>query len=179
MLQVSLTQIPDATWDKIERLPLLGPRERHKVAEAARLGFAWNFAHESAGGDPWPPLAPMTVNIRRDLGFAGAHPILQRTRELKRSLVEATHPLHYYLEIEQHGDLTMQLGSLDDRFPLLHAGGFIEGPPSAQIPMPGFPTPGPGRHYVPPRPMTVLGEQAISRLHDTLLYVVRERVKRL
>ena len=162
LLRATLTQTPDETWDRIENLPMLGRKERHKIAEAARLGIAWNFAHESAGGDAWAPLAPMTVGIRRSLGFAGEHPILQRTRELKLSLVDETHPLNYYLEDDTAGDLVMQFGSLDDRFPLLHAGGTTE-----------------DGHPVPPRPMTVLGEQAIGRLADTILYVIRERARRI
>jgi len=162
LLRVTLTQTPDEAWGMIQHLPLFGRGERHKIAEAARLGIAWNFAHESAGGEPWAPLAPMTVGIRRGLGFPGEHPILQRTRQLKLSLVDETHPLNYYLEDDRAGDLTMQFGSLDDRFPLLHAGGTTE-----------------DGHPVPPRPMTVLGEVAIGRLHDTILYVIRERAKRI
>jgi hypothetical protein len=97
-----LISSPDEAWDMIVGILNLGSREQHKVAEAVRLGFAWNFAHESGGGEPWAPLAPMTVAERHQLGFAGEHPILQRTRELKRSLVEEDHPLSI-TEISTHG----------------------------------------------------------------------------
>lgn len=163
LLRFELVEEPTEAWDMITAIMDLGNRERHKIAEAVRLGFSWNFAHESAGGEPWPHLAPMTINIRRHLGFAGEHPILQRTKELKRSLVEAGHPLHLYIEEEPApGDLVMEFGSLDDRFPLLHAGGTTE-----------------DGHPVPPRPMTVLGDQSIERLYDTIVYVFEERWARL
>ncbi len=159
---LEMTEAPNEAWDQIEHIMDLGPKERRKVAEAVRLGIAWNFAHESAGGEPWRQLAPMTVGIRRKLGFAGEHPILQRTRELKRSLVEAGHPYNLYEETEQDGDITMLFGSEDPRFPILHAGGYTET----------------GRN-VPARPMTVLGTQAVSRLESTIIYVLRERWRRL
>lgn len=162
LLGLELVEEPTEAWDMIEAIMNLGRRERHKIAEAVRLGFAWNFAHESAGGEPWAPLAPMTVGIRRSLGFAGEHPILQRTRELKLSLVDESHPFHYYHEEDQQGDILMELGSLDDRFPLLHAGGFTE-----------------DGHPVPARPMTLLGIEAIDRLRDTIEYVLHERWARL
>lgn len=163
LLGLELIETPDAVWDGIEGLMRLGNRETHKIAEAIRLGIAWNFAHESAGGEPWASLAPMTVGIRRSLGFAGEHPILQRTRELKRSLVEAGHSLHICLvDLDQAGDLNIEIGSADERFPLLHAGGVTE-----------------EGHLVPARPMTVLGTEAIVRLRDTIEYVLHERWQRL
>lgn len=162
LLGLQLTGTPDETWARIETLPHLGVREKHKVAEAVRLGIAWNFAHESAGGQAWPPLAPMTVGIRRSLGYAGEHPILQRSGRLKNSLIDERHPMNLYIEEEDEGDLSMEFGSLDPHFPLLHAGGFTE-----------------GGHPVPPRPMTVLGDEAISRLRGTIEYVLSERWGRL
>jgi len=179
LVGLELTQTPDEAWEMIENLLNLGLRERHKIAEAARLGIAWNFAHESAGGQPWAPLAPMTVGIRRELGFAGQHPILQRTRELKSSLVDETHPLNVYIEEEpQEGDIHMEFGTSDSRFPLLHAGGYIGG---FLKPVPGGIPVGVigGGAYVPARPMTVLGDEAISRLEDTIIYVLKERWRRL
>jgi len=162
LLGVELTEVPEEAWELIEQIMALGSKERHKLGEAVRLGIAWNFAHESGGGEPWHPLAPMTVGIRRHLGFAGQHPILQRTRELKRSLVEATHPLHLYREEDHEGDWFFEYGSRDERFPVLHAGGTTE-----------------DGHPVPARPMTVLSDPAIQRLADTITYVLRERWKRL
>ena len=162
LLGLELVGVPDEIWDLIEQIMAFGSKERHKIGEAVRLGIAWNFAHESAGGEPWHPLAPMTVGIRRSLGFSGEHPILQRTRELKRSLVEARHPLHFYREEEDGGDWFMQFGSEDERFPVLHAGGTTE-----------------EGHPVPARPMTVLGDEALERLRDTIIYVIEERWKRL
>jgi len=185
MIRLELIDVPDEVWDAIEAVLDLGSKERHKIAEAVRLGFAWNFAHESGGGDPWAPLAPMTVRIRRDLGFAGEHPILQRTRELKSSLVDPNHPLNYYSEEGDAGDWLMTFGTEDPRFPLLHAGGWISGSIPAnplQPQLPGeWPAAGGGgvMHYVPPRPMTVLGLDSLRRLKDTIDYVLHERWQRL
>lgn len=180
LLGLELAEAADDAWEMIQTILALGAREKHKIGEAARLGIAWNFAHESAGGTPWAPLAPMTVGIRRKLGFAGEHPILQRTRELKTSLVDESHPLNIYIEQEpQEGDLHMEFGTADPRFPLLHKGGYIGGTLVSIVPG-GMPVgiAGTGR-YVPARPMTVLGEQAIARLQDTIIYVLRERWRRL
>jgi hypothetical protein len=176
-----LIHSPDEAWDAIEHILDLGSREKHKIAEAVRLGIAWNFAHESGGGEPWAPLAPMTTRLRRELGFAGEHPILQRTRELKRSLVEEDHPLNFYEEAETPSGISMEFGSDDPRFPLLHAGGFVqEAPNPMQMQLPGDWPMGAGRsHYVPPRPMTVLGDEAIKRLRETIEYVLHERWARL
>ena len=162
LLGLQLTGTPDEAWDIIEGLPQLGSKEKHKIAEASRLGIAWNFAHESAGGQLWPSLAPMTVGIRRSLGFAGEHPILQRTGRLKRSLIDEHHSMNLYIEEDDGGDLSMEFGSLDPNFPLLHAGGLTE-----------------GGHPVPARPMTVLGDEAIARLRATIEYVLSERWCRL
>lgn len=154
-------------WDGIIGILNLGNQEIEKIAEAGRLGIAWNFAHESGGGEPWPHLAPMTVEQRRSLGFAGEHPILQRAGSLKESLVDRSHPLNI-TEISRHGyhdhweRIYIELGSADERFPILHAGGWID-------PL----------HYVPPRPMTVLGDEAIQRLDATIQYVIEERWNRL
>jgi hypothetical protein len=167
MIKLALIQAPNEAWDLIEGILNLGSREQHKIAEAVRLGFAWNFAHESGGGEPWAPLAPMTVAERHQLGFAGEHPILQRTRELKRSLVEEDHPLSttetsthgYYSQLTR---IEIELGSADERFPLLHAGGITD-----------------QGYYVPARPMTVLSDEAIRRLRETIEYVLHERWARL
>lgn len=157
----------DEIWDGIVGLLNLGNREIEKIADAGRRGIMLNFTAESAGGEPWHPLAPMTVSQRRSLGFAGEHPILQRTTSLKRSLMEPSHPLNV-TDVSTHGfygqltRILIELGSADERFPLLHAGGTTE-----------------TGHPVPARPMTVLGDEAIRQLADTIVYVLRERWHRL
>lgn len=157
----------EEAWDGIMGILNLGDREIEKIADAGRRGIALNFTTESAGGEPWPHLAAMTVEQRRSLGFAGEHPILQRSGSLKRSLVEGGHPLNI-TDVSTHGyhayleRIYIELGSADERFPLLHAGGWID-------PL----------HYVPPRAMTVLSDTAIQRLDATIQYVMEERWKRL
>jgi phage gpG-like protein len=56
--------------------------------DLARQAFATEGAATAAG--PWPELKPATVAARTRAGFGGAHPILQRSRELMRSLTEET-----------------------------------------------------------------------------------------
>lgn len=155
------------TWDGIVGLLNLGHRELEKIADAGRMGIALNFTTESAGGEKWPPLAPWTVSERQELGFAGEHPILVRSGSLKLSLTNPRHPLNL-TDVSTHGGYSyierihIELGSLDERFPILHVGGITD-----------------EGYYIPPRPMTVLGDVAISRLHDTIIYVIEERWKRL
>ena len=45
------------------------------------------FAMEGSGGEPWQPLADSTRRERARLGYGAAHPILERTGRLMRSLV--------------------------------------------------------------------------------------------
>lgn len=136
----------------------LGNAERRKVAERVRLGIARNFTREGPEGMPWASLARRTVNERRDLGYAGEHPILQRTKELKRSWTEAGHPNH----VEQwdvSGDrVTLRISSSDPRMPRLAAGSKADN--------------------LPPRPQHLLGEDDIQGLADTLAWVVETAAKR-
>lgn len=155
------------TWDGIVGLLNLGHRELEKIADAGRMGIALNFSTEAAGGEKWPPLAPWTQEERASLGFAPSHPILVRSGDLKRTLTDPNHPLNL-TDISTHGGysyierISIELGSLDDRFPILHAGGISD-----------------EGYYIPARPMTILGDQAISRLHDTIIFVIEERWERL
>jgi len=155
------------TWDSIVGLLNLGHQELEKIADAGRMGIALNFATESAGGTPWPPLAPWTVAERQELGFAGEHPILVRSGSLKSSLVDPRHPLNL-TDISTHGGYSyierihIELGSLDERFPILHAGGITD-----------------EGYYVPARPMTVLADESLQRLETSIIFVIEERWKRL
>lgn len=128
-----------------------------KAGDYIRLRFKRNFEVE---GFPtkWAPLAERTVAERRRLGFPGTHPILQRTRELKRSVVERGHPYNVSELDIGGGTLTLTLGSRDPRFGLLHGGGTT-------------PTGG----VVPARPMTVLGTGAdLQGLDRVLVYVFEQ-----
>jgi hypothetical protein len=102
--------------DALARTPLtMGGKERRKIADRVRLGIARNFTTESAGGAPWPQLAVSTVMERRRLGFAGAHPIHQRTRQLKMSWTEREHPEHSESWGQFAGTVVLVLGSTDER----------------------------------------------------------------
>ena len=131
----------------------------NKVGDYIRLRFKRNFEMEGYP-EKWAPLAPSTVRQRRRLGFAGEHMILQRTRELKRSVVERGHPYNLNEMKAKSKSLVLKLGSRDPRFGLLHAGGTT-------------PTGG----QVPARPMTVLGEDDIAGLDNLLNYIIQQVVR--
>jgi len=165
MIRLQLTeeslQETRKAWERIENMVSGLPEPRwFRIAETVREGFAYNFDVEAAGGEePWEPLAPRTVAERRALGFGPEHPILIRTRELYYSLVDEQHPLNYFWIEQNAGRLTMEFGSLDRRFPLLHAGGVNE-----------------EGYYVPPRPMTVLGRVWFAELENRIGYELEEFV---
>lgn len=156
---------PDGIGEVLEqlaRLPLsMTATEQTKIGDRIRLGFARNFTTESAGGVPWAPLARFTIQERRRLGFAGAHPILQRTRQLKLSWTDRGHPLHAQ-DVGQTGEtFILSIASDDPRVPEL----------SGEWEMTGRP--------IPPRPMHVLSEQDQQGLADTICFVLEQGAFRL
>ncbi len=163
-------------WTSLAQLPALGNREVEKIAGAARAGVGLNFIREtSPDGTPWAALAPMTERERasgideRGIPFrvAPAHPILVRTKDLKRSFVERQHPRN--ITHVARGDDTIQvtLGAQDDpatpdRIATLHSGGKTST----------------GR-LVPARPFVGLGAPALDRVDRVARYVLDERAKRV
>jgi hypothetical protein len=137
------------------------PLIERKGGDYIRLRFKRNFEAEGFP-EKWRPLAPRTVEQRRKLGFAGEHPILQRTRALKRSVVEQAHPYNLTkVEVKpRKGTVTLTLGSTDPRFGLLHGGGTT-------------PTGG----VVPARPMVVLGEADLPGLDNALAFVIDQALQ--
>ncbi len=55
------------------------------IAAAMHDAVEENFEQE--GRPKWMPLAPATVKQREKLGYGGAHPILQRSGDLAKSIV--------------------------------------------------------------------------------------------
>lgn len=60
------------------------------VAKVFRAVVRKTFESEgqSSAAGPWPALAKRTVRERERLGYGGSHPILRRTNEMMRSVVE-------------------------------------------------------------------------------------------
>lgn len=150
---------PGQVIDALARTPMsLGNKEKRKIADRVRLGIAHNFTTESAGGEPWPQLAVRTVAERRRLGFAGAHPIHQRTRQLKMSWTERGHPEHR----ESWGAIAdttiLTIVSTDKRTPWL-SGDYDE--------------------HIPPRPMGPLSEQDLEGVFDVLIVQLEAGASRL
>lgn len=132
-----------------------GDRVERKVGDYIRQKFARNFTEEGHP-DKWVALAPMTVQQRRRLGFGGEHPILQRTRELKRSVVERGHQYNLSQVTTGRTKITLVLGSTDPRFVALHA----------------------GTSRIPARPMVVLGDDDIQGLDDEIMFVIEQSLGR-
>jgi len=135
-----------------------GPAERRKVADRVRLGIARNFTREGPEGWPWASLARRTVEERRNLGFPGEHPILQRTRELKRSWTERGHHHHSEGWGSFGGMTVLTISSDDPRVPELTEG-------RAYPPM-------------PERPMHLLGDDDLQGIEDTLVWCIETAARR-
>lgn len=92
MIRITLSVEGDVVIDRLlqgleERAQDLTPAWPYVVA-VFRAIVARAFASEGAStGDAWPDLAETTQADRRRKGFPPAHPILQRTTKLMRSLV--------------------------------------------------------------------------------------------
>lgn len=139
-----------------------GSGERTKVATAITRGFADNFSNEQSGdGQKWEPLAAMTVNERRELGFAGEHPILVRTTRYRASWIQANAPGHVEVFEKTGTGWLLDVGSEDERVQDLSEG--RQGP---LFPMPA-------------RPVLPLSAKAEADLGDVLDFVVDEIAKRV
>ena len=71
------------------RMAGLTPAAQSTIEASIRHEIARNFDSESAGGENWAPLNPKTVADRIRHGFPGAHPILRRTGEYRRSWTQS------------------------------------------------------------------------------------------
>ena len=64
------------------------------IQDVIRATFAANFTNERGDDRSWAPLALRTIKERIRLGYGGAHPILIRSGDYRRSFVEADDPQH-------------------------------------------------------------------------------------
>lgn len=159
-LRIRLTATPESRRQAARILaPFIDAARRlerpiYRIAGDA-LAAAFNENFETEGHGSWPQLSPdWTVPERRSLGFAGEHPILQRDRALKRSIVERSHPGHIReISTVGAGRLQMQIGSSDIRYNLLHFGGRTA-----------------LNTVIPPRPMAILHESQYQRIERALIF---------
>lgn len=91
MLRISLTVEGEVIIDRLlegleERATDMRPAWPAVVQVFQRITKAAFDTEGKSTGAPWPQLAPATQADRRRQGFPPAHPILQRTQQLKRAL---------------------------------------------------------------------------------------------
>ena len=153
----------DTLIEFVNRVENPGGGERAKVATAITRGFAENFSNEQSGdGRKWEPLANWTVQERRDLGFAGEHPILVRSGRYRASWIQENAPGHVEVFEKTGTGWLMDVGSADDRVEELSEGhsDFVGRP-------------------MPPRPVLPLSAKAEAGLGDVLDFVIDEIAKRV
>lgn len=120
--------------DDFEALDDPSASELDAVADALRLGFAGNFEQESADGDPWAALRPVTVQERIALGFPGEHPILERTGRYRRSWTDPASADHIQQFDAEPFGWSLAVGSQDERVEELELGtGYMVGRPVLPI----------------------------------------------
>ena len=154
----------------IDRISRPGPRQARSIADAIRQGFQDNFTTEGrAAGNDWPALAPPTVAARQKLGFAGQHPILARTGGYRASFVQrgASDNIE---EIRQTSNgLEVVAGSSSERGRIHEFGATVNIPSLQQSRRNGLMDVGGARNvYIPPRPVTELGQQSEQRIVDVI-----------
>ena len=119
------------------------------IQDAIRATFAANFANERGDDRSWAPLALRTIKERIRLGYGGAHPILIRSGEYRRSFVEADDPQHVSQSEIAGGKWRIEEGSSDKRAGTLEF----------------------GSDNVPPRPVTLPGRAGEERIADVIEYL--------
>ncbi len=161
MLNLEATQDPfESLIQFVKAIVAPGQNEKRVIEEAVRAGFAENFANESSGdGSSWAALAPRTNVDRQRRGFPTVHPILARTGGYRASFTVMGAP-NSLSEVESSSDgWTLYVGS-SDRRRILEKGGttIIQG---KQV-------------YIPPRPVTLLSDQAESNIASVIERVIAQ-----
>ena len=136
----------------IKRLERPGSAEQRKVFEAINLGFQRNFSGEGSRRGKWRALAPSTVIDRQRKGFAGQHPILVRTGDLRASFVQRSKD---HVEEFQYTAQGWRL---------------VSGSESEIAFFQELGT----RRGIPPRPITELTGEAEQRIINTLDYMIAQ-----
>lgn len=109
---------PGDDWVRIARRASNPTAAEQRTVEAAiREQFARNFAREGSGAGAWAPLAPSTVAQRLREGFPGAHPILQRRGDFRRTYTDGGNSDTHYTFVQTASGWDMYVGSDDERDP--------------------------------------------------------------
>lgn len=110
--RVSMLKV-DKEVQKYKRLPERFRPALEKVGDYTRQEMIpATFKREGPG---WSKLAPRTISERISGGYGGTHPILYRTGDLYKSLVEKSHPKH--IEIVKLGKRSsIEVGSSSAKF---------------------------------------------------------------
>lgn len=124
MIDLTLTNpaVLDDLTRFIDRLANPPPSATKPVEEAVRMGFAANFASESAGDAAWDELAFDTILDRIVQGFPGQHPILVRTGDYRSSFVDSGNGDALYEFLNMGDGWVMEVGSSDSRVEELEGG---------------------------------------------------------
>lgn len=174
--QLQRNTIADDIDQLINRISNPGSAQKRSIADAIRRGFQDNFSTEgSAAGTPWKELSPKTVASRQKLGFAGAHPILVRTGRYRDSFVRGGSQDNYESIQSVGGQLQVEAGSVADRAHIHEYGAVVNIPGRQQARKGGYKDVGGARQvYIPPRPVTALGDSSVQRIADTIELMVRQ-----
>lgn len=171
-------------WSGLTGLAELSAREAQIVADVARRNMASHFERErSPEGHPWEPLAPMTRDERKaGIDYRGvpfrtgeAHPIMVRTKDLKLSFTDASHPRNI-TDLSMSGGMTfISLGAEDDpdtpnRIATLHAGGTAYGMATGARMT---------ANEVPARPWIGLSDSGMTQLYEQATRVLQQKLERL
>jgi len=163
-------------WKGLEGLAGLGPREAEIVADTARQGIHENFKREqSPDGTPWPELAPMTQDERRDgiddrgvrFSTGAKHPILRRTDDLLLSFIDPRHPRNITITHRESHNTRIALSATDDpRTP-----NRIENLNSGALPTPW--------RIIPARPFVGLSSKSRAQLLKQTMAILHHRIASL
>ncbi len=145
-------------WQDLPRR--IKPHYKRIVGTALAKAFTQNF--ETEGQGQWDPLSrSWTVPERRRLGFAGRHPILQRTKNLKRSVTDKSHPLHIRdVYTQGKSRVVLEMGSKDERYRMLHFGGVTS-----------------LNTRIPPRPMAILHDHQIGDINRAIVFAIQKSLE--
>jgi len=137
----------------------LGADEKKQIADRIRFGFSRTFESEGPAPMRWPELAARTIRERRDAGFPGEHPILQRTRNLMYSWTDPGHSDH----VEDWGTFAgftiLVVGSEHPHVDLLTTGSTLL--------------------RLPPRPMHLLADEDIAQIDHAIVEALERAAAKL
>ena len=175
-LRLQRNTIADDIDQLLNRISNPGNAQKRSIADAIRRGFQDNFTTEgAAAGTPWPELSAPTVASRQALGFAGKHPILVRTGRYRDSFVRGGAQDSYENIRSTSGGVTIEAGSTIERGRIHEWGATVNIPHRQQARKGGYKSVGGATNvYIPPRPVTALGDGSVQRIVDVIDFVITQ-----